>query len=723
MKNPTHVLFYLIVPLIMLAGDKQLTIHDIYTARLFRGESLNHPQWLPDGSGFVYRKFDSETRSWSFVKYDVPVKKHSLFLNTGEIASPALNGSRNFIWSNDFSKLMFTRTVRARRTKSAGDIFLVDVENKLPKTLRQLTKDGEGQLIIQFSPDGRQIGFVRNNNLLVIDLQSGKERQLTFDGTDHILNGHFDWVYEEEFSIIDGWQWSPDGKHIAYWQLDESRVPEFPITHYDSLHLNLNVMRYPKAGDPNSLVRIGVVDVQTGKTLWMDIGSETDIYIPRIHWLNNRQLLILRLNRLQNQLDYLSADISNGSTHLIYQEKDDRWIDIPEDLTVIKNGFVFSSDRSGYRHVYRFDLKSEKPVQLTRGNWEVRKIEQVNEKQNLVFFTAANPTPMEAQLFSVNLDGGDMKRISRSTGWHQVNIAPDGGHYIDAFSSLTEPTKTALFDREGNLLDTLVSNPMEVLAEYKLSAPRFFSFTTGDGQNLNGWMLPPVDFDESQKYPVFMYVYSGPGSQTVRNRWGTVSMWHQLLAQKGYLVISVDNRGTGFRGADFMKKVYKQLGYWETNDQIEAARYLSTLPFVDSTRIGVFGWSYGGYMAALCILKGSDVFKTAVAVAPVTDWRFYDTIYTERYMQTPQLNPEGYQNSAPLNFTERLEGKFLLIHGTADDNVHFQNTAMLVNKLIEANKQFDIMFYPDRYHGIYGKSRYTREHVFTTITKFVLENL
>ncbi|RMD92545.1 MAG: S9 family peptidase, partial [Calditrichaeota bacterium] len=708
-------------------AKKDFTVAEIYNSTKFFGESLQGVHWSKSGKYFYYIERDKETRTRNFMKYDIATGKRSLFLAGKDIKLPGKEEPFRFqhaIWSPDESHLLFTETLPARRIKTGGNFYLFDIQTK---KLKQLTNTDQKQVNVQFSPDGKAIAFVRNNNLFYMDLESGEEKQLTFDGQEHVLNGHFDWVYEEEFSIIVGWQWSPDGHYIAYWHLDERRVPEFNIVQYDSLHLNWNRMRYPKAGDPNSIVKIGVVDVRTGKNIWMDIGKNDDIYIPRIKWFpTGDRLAILRLNRLQNKGEILVGDIKTGHTEIIFTESDSAWLEVENQFVIFVNKgkqFLWTSERDGFNHIYLYDITRKSLRQLTRGKWEVRSIVDVDEKRHRIYFTATKDSPLENHLYSIDFKGKKLRKLTRTPGWHSVDFSPTHDYYIDRFSQADTPTKVGLFSREGKLKAMLVENPMTVLKEYRRNPTEFFSFKTSDGVTLNGWMIKPLDFDESKQYPVLMYVYGGPGSQTVVNRWrGSLYLWFELLAQKGYLVASVDGRGTGARGAAFKKVTYKNLGYWETHDQIEAAKYLASLPYVDKNRIGIFGWSYGGYMSSLCLFKGNDVFKTAVAVAPVTHWKFYDTIYTERYMQTPQLNPEGYEKSAPLTYAKDLKGNYLVIHGTSDDNVHFQNTVALVNELIAHKKQFQTMFYPGRYHGI-RRGKNTREHLFTLITNFLLKNL
>ncbi len=705
------------------AQKKSLTVDDLFRSRKFSGESLRGVHWTRDGRAFYYTEFDRETRSTDFMRYDLASGKRSLVLAGQNIQ--ASNGKQPFrfqhhIWSPDERALLFTGTHRARGIKTGGNFHLFDLQTKRLKTL---TDTQAFQVNVKFSPDGRAIAFVRDNNLMLLDLETGQEKQLTHDGRKHVLNGHFDWVYEEEFGIIDGWHWSPDGKRIAYWQLDENRVPGFSITHYDSLHLSFNHMRYPKAGDPNSIVRIGVVDIANADQVWMDLGENDDLYVPRIQWLPDGRLAMLRLNRLQNHVELLIGDPQTGATHTAMEEKSEQWLDIEDgDLIFLKNKpqFLWSSDRDGFKHLYLYDLNGTLLRQLTKGQWEVRSVVGVDEKRGHVYFMAAEKSPLENHLYRIGLNGKGFTRLTQTAGWHRVEFSPNFEYYLDYYSDARTPTKVALFTRNGKRKNTVVANAIPALADYAMSYPEFTTITTSDGVTLNAWMLKPPDFDPNKRYPLLMYVYGGPGSQTVRNGWGGRRfLWHALLAQKGYIVASVDNRGTGARGAAFKKITYKNLGHWEVNDQIEAARFFGRLPYVDETRIGIWGWSYGGYMAAFCLFRGNEVFKMAIAGAPVTSWRFYDTIYTERYMQTPQLNPKGYDASAPLNYAKDLKGDLLVIHGTADDNVHFQNSVRLVEELIKHGKQFRTMYYPGEYHGIHRGAH----HLYTLMTNFILEKL
>jgi len=708
-------------------GKQNLTTAEIFNTSKFRDETLNGIHWSQTSDGFYYYKVDTGAGVTNFLKYDLKAGTQKVVTSVDIILRnepDELKKYEHHLWSPDERQILFTGALPSRREKTGGAFSLFDLKTN---HLRDLTSTDKNQVNVQFSPDGKSIAFVRDNNLTAVDLGSGQEKQLTFDGQQHVLNGQFDWVYEEEFSIIEAWQWSPDGAYIAYWQSDERRVPEFDIALYDSLHLNWNRMRYPKPGDPNSIVKIGVVNVSSGKNVWMDLGADDNIYIPRILWLPKGDWLsIQRMNRLQNKNELLLGDINSGKTSVLLTETDDRWVEVHDNLIFLSaaDHFLWTSERDGYNHIYLYSLDGRLIRQLTKGPWDVSEITAVDEYNEIVYFMASEHSPLENHLYSIGLNGKNMKRITQIPGWHTVQFAPDYRHFIDTYSQINTPPKIGLFTARGELKNMIVENKQLALNDYSLSRYEFFTFTASDGIQLNGYMLKPPDFDANKKYPVLTYSYGGPGSQTVQNQWdGRRSLWFQMLAENGYIIVSVDNRGTGARGAAFKKATYKNMGNLEVKDQIEAAKYLGSLSYIDKNRIGMFGWSYGGFMAALCLFKGNDVFKAAISVAPVSHWKFYDSIYTERYMQTPQLNSQGYNSTGPLHFVKDLKGSLLLIHGTADDNVHFQNSVTLVNELIKQNKQFQTMFYPGRYHGIREGAKNTQDHIYTLMTNFILEKL
>jgi dipeptidyl-peptidase-4 len=702
---------------------KELTLEDIFNSTKFAQKSLRSVTWMQDGKAFLFLQTDTTKKQTDIWKYDVTSGKRTLIVDASKLV---LNDSdkafkiSNYILSPDAKKILFTGVVPARSMKSGGNFYIYDLQTEV---FQQLTDTQAEQMNVKYSPDGKKIGFVRDNNIFMIDKETRVETQLTFDGEKHIMNGRFDWVYEEEWSIIDGWLWSPDGKNIAFWQLDERRVPEYQITDFNPQHPKIETMRYPKAGDPNSIVKIGVVSVETKIMAWMDIGTDDDIYIPRIYWTAKPgKLAIFRVNRLQNKLEVLEADINTGSSSIVLTDESKTWLDIEQSNYIfLKDGrLLWASEKDGYRHIYltTFGKQTE---QITKGSWEVDKILKVDEANDVIYFTATEKSPLERHLYKIKLDRTGFKRISAEEGTHSINFSPDYSVYIDTYSDAYTLPKIRLHKNDGKLIRIIEENTVTAFDEYKLSKKEFFYFQTSDGVSLNGWMMTPVDFNPTKKYPVLMYVYGGPASQTVTNSWDRNNLWYTLLTQKGYIIVSIDGRGTGARGNEFKAIAYKNLGKWDTHDQIEGAKYLASLPFVDASRIGIWGWSYGGYMAAMSILLGNEVFKTAVAVASVTDWKFYDTIYTERFMQTPQLNPEGYKQGSTLTYADKLKGNLLLIHGTADDNVHWQNTITLVNGLQKNNKQFQTAFYPGGTHGVAGGNG--RLQLYTMITNYILEKL
>lgn len=610
------------------------------------------------------------------------------------------------------------------RRSSKEVVFVVKLSDLSVQTLH------EGQKISNatISPDGNMVGFCYENNLYLHDLITGQETQLSFDGKwNELIYGSTDWVYEEELSLAKAFAFSPDGKHLAYYRFDEGHVKQFTIPFYGSLYPELYNFKYPKAGEQNAFVTIHSYDLASKKHARMDIGPEQDQYIPRIKWVGNETLGIMRLNRLQNQVDVLFANAKDGSSAVILTEKAETYIEVSSDkwhFLQDSEDFLWVSEQDGYNHVYRYDRLGERVGQLTNGQYEVTEIVGVDEANGKLYYLSAETSPLERQLFVVGLDGKKQKQLTEVAGMHSVTASSAFNYFTDSYSSTTEPGVTRLLNAKGKTVEVLEENQKlkDKLAKLDIAPPSFFDFDTEDGTKLNGWMIKPTDFDPNKKYPVLMFVYGGPGSQTVKNEFGNFNyMWYQMLAQNGYIVVSIDNRGTGARGRDFRTSTYPELGKYETMDQISAAKYLGRQSYIDSERIGIWGWSYGGYMTSLCMTKGDGLFKMGIAVAPVTTWRFYDSIYTERYLKTPQLNAKGYDENSPLNFADQLQGKFLLIHGTGDDNVHYQNSMEMVTALVDANKQFDSFFYPNKNHGIYGG--YTRYHLFNKMTKFILTNL
>ena len=683
-------------------------------------------EWVPGGAEFLVVNRDARAGSTDIWSEGIRTGKRTRLVEgatllVSDTARPIEIEEHQ--WSSDRSKvLIFANSQRVWRQNTKGTYYVYDVASR---RLTPLSRASGWQMFAKFSPDGRRVGFVRDNDLFMVEVATGVETRLTHDGSETIVNGTSDWVYEEELDVRDAWRWSPDGKRIAYWRFDQSPVRTFHMIDEMERYSRPVAIRYPKAGTPNSRVRIGVLDLEDRRTTWMDLGEDAEAYLARMDFADTPgEIAIQRLNRHQNRLDLLIGDVTTGRTRTVLTERDSAWVDVDDDLTWLEGGreFLWTGESSGFNHIYLYERSGRLVRQVTTGAFDVASIAAVDERNGWVYFTAANPSPMERQLFRVGLDGRGMRRISSEPGTHGVRFSPDRSVYLDVYSRHGVPPVYRLHSADGRPIRVLEGNEAVAGRLRALPQPEFFSFTTSDGVRLNAWMLKPKGFDPAKRYPVMMYAYGGPGSQAVLDVWqGSRYLWHQLLADRGYLVVSVDNRGTGGRGRDFERQVYLRLGTLEPRDQVETARHLAALPYVDGRRIGLWGWSYGGYLTALSLMQGGDVFRAGISVAPVTDWSLYDTIYTERFMRTPQENPRGYELSAPSRLAARLESEFLLVHGTGDDNVHFQNTTQLAERLQAAGKQFQMMIYPNRTHSISGRD--TQVHLYNLMTDWVLERL
>ena len=574
-----------------------------------------------------------------------------------------------------------------------------------------------------YSPKGNYISYVSDNNIYIYNYYTKRSRAITNDGEKNaIINGHTDWVYEEEFAFTKAYAWSPDESFICYLKFNESEVPIYNMQIWDTLYPQDYLYKYPKAGKKNSKVTLHLYNLETGVT--KDITPKSSFeYIPRIGWTpDGKEIFIQTLNRQQNDFNIFHYNIETKSHNIIYSELNDTYVDVHDDFFYIKNKLFMKSSRSGYQHIYEIDILKQSNTQITSGEWDVKEIKFVNDSN--IYFTASKLSPLEQHVFKINLNGTNLTKITKETGWHDAKVSPDGKYFIDNFSSTSLPFQTILRNTAGETVKVLESNNTLIskLEELKLSKKEFFSFKGPSGDSLNGWMIKPHQFKKNRKHPVLMYVYGGPGYQTVKNEWSYFNfLYYQILASKGYIIVSVDGRGTGSRGKDFLHSTYGNLGKYELEDQIAAAEFLKTLKYADPNRIGIWGWSFGGYLSSLAMTKGAGVFSMGIAVAPVTSWRFYDTIYTERYLNTPQKNPKGYDENSPIQYVTRLKGDYLLIHGTGDDNVHVQNAIEMQNSLIKANKSFDIFYYPNRAHGISGGN--TRYHLYKMMLNYTLEKL
>lgn len=703
-------------------AQKQITVEDFTLRNTFAQRSVSGINWMKDG------KYYSSLGDNKVVKYDVSTGKAVQTLLDGSLLSPTVSID-DYSFSSDESKLLLLTAFRSiyRRSYTA-DYYVYDLKTR---QLSRLSKGGR-QSYATFSPDGSHVAFVRENNLFYTDLASGNEVQVTTDGKfGSIINGTTDWVYEEELSFVQAFYWSPDGQKLAYYRFDESGVKEYNMQVWSKGLYPIDYkFKYPKAGEDNSSVEIWVYDLAAQQKIKTQVTADKDNYIPRVQWTRNANILsVRRLNRLQNNLEIIHVDATTGNATTVLQEKSDTYIDLDfiDNLTYLADGkqFIHASESSGYKHLYLYSMQGTLVRQLTTGNFEVSEFLGLDEKAGVLYYTSTEISPMERHLYALSLDGKKKSKLSAASGYHSINISGDYQFYIDYHHNTTQPTVVNLYKTKGNaLVKTLEKNEnlVKTAEEYGLASGEFFSFKTVDGTSLNGTMFKPRNFDAARQYPVLIYQYSGPGSQNVSNAWGGSHFYfHQMLVQKGYIVAIIDTRGTGGRGEKFKKMTYKQLGKYELEDHIAGARFLASLDYVDDSRIGIWGWSYGGYMTCLAMTRGAGIFKTGIAVAPVTNWRFYDTIYTERFLQTPQLNASGYDDNSPLTHAASLKGNFLLIHGTGDDNVHFQNSVQFEDALINAGKQFRSFYYPDKHHGIQGAK--TRFHLYTMMTQYVLENL
>jgi len=702
-----------------------LTVHSIWGTREFASDLVS-PTWTKDGAAFMTIERDSAGHTDLYRVDAVSGKQERLVRGVDLVPAGATQpvAIEEYRFSSDGARLLiFTNSARVWRQNTKGTYYVWDLP---AKRLIPVSAQPGYQMFAKFSPDGRMVAFVRGNNVYVTDLTTGAETAVTADGNENVINGTSDWVYEEELDLRDAFRWSPDGRRIAFWRLDQTAIRPFYLLNADSLYPELVPVRYPKAGTPNSEVRIGVVDLATHRTAWVDLGPDKDIYVAAMDFAGSGdEIWLTRLNRHQNRLDLLLADTQRGASRVIMTDRDSAWVDANQPRWIDGGKqFLFVSERDGYDQVYLFNRDGSLVRRVTPGGWDVSQVYGVDEKQKVLYCGGAIDGPLGRPLVRIGLDGKGLTRIASEPGTHGIEFDPTFRLYVDTYSRAGVPPVQTLRRADGRVVRTLADNAALAarVAGLALARPEFITIKTAEGVELNAWIIKPKGFDPSRRYPLLMNVYGGPGSQTVTDSWGGASyLWHQMLAQDGYLVASVDNRGTGGRGAKFMKMTYLHLGRYESADQIAAARWFAAQSYVDPDRIGIWGWSYGGYMSSLSMFRGAGVFKAGLAVAPVTDWRFYDTIYTERYMRTPQENPAGYAEGAPLAYADSLQGHFLLVHGTGDDNVHFQNSIRLVERLEAANKQFGMRIYPNKTHAIAGGN--TRENLYGLFTAWVKQNL
>ena len=716
-------LFLLLLTSLSAVAQQKITLEEIWSGA-FRTQGMTALEAMKNTNQYTVLNYDRNSRSSQIDLYDfATLNKVTTLIDSKD--HKQLDGIDSYTFSPDEKKILIANNSdQIFRHSFVADYFIYDIAKK---TLTKLA-DYKVQEPT-FSPDGTKIGYAHDNNLYVYDLTTQKHTQITKDGKkNHIINGITDWVYEEEFSFVRAFDWNAGSDKIGFIRFDETEVPEFSMDMYNQgLYPTQYVFKYPKAGEKNAIVSLHVYDVKTGATKKINLDTYKDFYIARIKWTNEANTLSAQvLNRHQNNLDLLFVDGNSGATKIVVNEKDKAYVDVTDNLTFLKdNSFIWTSEKDGFNHIYHYDKNGKLINQITKGKWEVTNYYGFDTKTGTIFYQSVENGSINRDVYSIKLNGKDKKRLTTETGTNAATFSPNFEYFINSFSSAKNtPRYTLNESKTGKLVKTIVSNEAleSKLAKYDLPTKEFFELTTEKGNRLNAWILKPKDFDSNKKYPVFMYQYSGPGSQQVNNDWNnTDDYWFAMLTQQGYIVACVDGRGTGFKGAEFKKCTYKELGKFEVEDQIDAAKVIGNYPYVDKTRIGIFGWSYGGFMSSNCIFQGNDTFKMAIAVAPVTSWRYYDSVYTERYMQTPQENASGYDNNSPITHVAKLKGNFLLIHGTADDNVHVQNTMKMVEALVQANKQFDWAIYPDKNHGIYGGK--TRLQLYTKMTNFIKEKL
>ena len=741
MRQGFALLFLAAQSTVALFAQKQpFTLEDIFLKGTFRTAGISGFNVMNDG--LHYTELVSESNGWP--KPGTPPPRWRIIkrkLWTGDSAAVILKSTETavdmmpdgYIFSKDEKYLVLTaatESIYRHSTKSL--IYLVDLT-----TGNSIKISDQKAMYPQLSPDNRYLAYVRDNDLFVFDLKKQVETAVTSDGLKNsIINGAVDWVYEEEFSMSRGFEWSPDGKHIAYYRFDESGVKEFSMDMFTGLYPDQERWKYPKAGEDNSLVEVHVYEPGTDKRVKADI-AQGDQYLPRIQWTQvPGQLSIQWLNRTQNEWKLLFASAKTGAVTTVLHEKSKTYIDIHDNLYFFKKtpGFITTSEKNGFNHIYRYTpakvLNQFKETAITNGRFDVLGINYVNETTGTIYYNSSEVSATEDHCYSIDFNGKKKNNLTPESGHHGITFLNGGKYYIDAHSRFGEPARFVLKEitpdaKRGRSPERVLEDNQiakKNLENYAFGKIEFGAAIVDSGVMLNYWMIKPHDFDPGKKYPVLMFVYGGPGANTVRNNWGGRNyLYHQYLAQKGYIVVSFDGRGTGHRGEAFKKCTYLNLGKLELMDQTSAARWLGKLSYVDNSRIGIWGWSFGGYMSSLCITKSADVFKTAVAVAPVTSWRYYDNIYTERFLRKPSENPAGYDDNSPIQFVKNIKGNYLLVHGTGDDNVHWQNSAEMINAMIKAGVRYDAEVYPNRNHGI--GDRNAQYHLYRRMAEYLTEKL
>lgn len=704
---------------------ENLTVERIYGKPSLLAALPSGIQWVGDSKGvsLIEKRGEGDDVQRVFLVREVPSGKEQVVCIPDTAVVPEdLRKSDDtrfkidsYSWDKKGERIVFS---------FGGELFTLD--RKSGRIERRTRTEGIERNPL-FAPGGDKIAYTRDHDLYVLRLEGDEEIRLTETGADTVLNGILDWVYMEELFTRGNkrsFSWSPDGEHVAFLQILESPVPEFPIVNWMDSYPEPDMQRYPKAGESNPVVRVGIAPAGGGGVVWADTDTSDDSYIARLYWLgDSRGVAIEKLNRAQDNVTLMFTDAESGAIEVVFEESDPAWINVNylKHYYEKKRWFVWGSERSGHQHLYLYNMDGTLERELTRGDWEVTALNGVNEKKGKVYFTANKSNLLERQLFEVSDKGGEIRQITSGEGGHRITMSPDHKYFIDRFSSEQHPTVISVYNVNGKKAFDIADQMTPDLAGMARPLPEFFTFKSAAGVEYYCSITRPPDFNPIQKYPVIVYTYGGPHAQVVSRSWSGSDLWHSMMATRGYIVFSLDNRGSFGRGKEWEDHILKNLGHYELEDQLAGAEYLRSLPYVDAGRIGIWGWSYGGFMTLMALFKASDVFAAGVAVAPVTDWHLYDSIYTERYMKLPEDNAEGYETASPINFVDGFEGKLLLMHGDADDNVHVQNSFQLIKKLIDAGKDFDFMVYPRKTHGISGAE--SRVFLFNKMTRFFDENL
>ena len=725
------------------AQPKRITLDDIWSRATFRPSGISSIRSMKDGEHYcVLTRSGIEKYSY---KTGEKVGVVCAFSDPMRKKVKPMPPIESYEFSADEQKILLSAEFEPLyRHSGVSSYYVYTVADG---TMQRITMEGK-QRLTTFSPDGKMVAYVRDNNLYIMALNSLKETQVTFDGKfNEVINGTTDWVYEEEFAITRGFYWSPDSKRIAFYRFDESKVKQYSMQMWGELYPENYTYKYPKAGEDNSVVDVLIYDLESQKTMKLNIGSQNDQYMPRIQWTQDPNVLaMMRMNRLQDKMELLMADARTGAIRPLYTEEDDAYVEVPETWMFLKDGkhMLLTSERDGYNHIYMYDLDGKLVNQITKGNFDVVAVAAVDEKNGVIYYTSHEDGAINKSLYMIDFKGKKKQCLNYDAksklnqdygadgiaggkyilGTYSAVFSEGCKYYICTYSSANKPPRYTLHDAKGNLIKVLQDNSdlQQRMREYGVGHKQFGTLTTTLGSDLNYYIILPPDFDSTKKYPLFFYVYGGPGNQQVTNSYGYSDYyWFHMLAQNGYVVACFDGRGTGGHGAHFKKMTYKNLGKMECEDACEAARWFGKKSWIDESRIGIFGWSFGGYLSTLSILKGHELFKSAIAVAPVITWRYYDNIYTERFLHRPQDNPRGYDDNSPLNYANLLKGNYLLVHGTGDDNVHFQNAVDMVTALEAAGKQFEFRIYPNKNHSIYGGN--TRYNLYELMTDFIYRKL